>query len=145
MIAAKGCSGDLLALNCSSYDYTINILHAWYQTSHSCAQNLSTEVSSCHPFDAKETIVTHCQDYKECHITLIESEFNYTCGSERSQLKVFYQCTSKNLKSKYGTLLYDHMVNTFTPSYIHVSFCENKSLLILTLLPCQCGHPFLTN
>ena len=96
----------MLALNCSSSDYTINIVLAWYHTSHSCAQNLSTEVSSCRPFDAKETIVTHCQHYKECHITLSESVFNYTCGSERPQLKVFYQCTSKNLKSKYGTLLY---------------------------------------
>lgn len=123
VFAAKACSGDKLALNCSSYDYTINIVLAWYQTSHSCAQNLSTEVSSCRPFDAKETIVTHCQDYKECHITLSESLFNYTCGFERPQLKVFYQCTSKNLKSKYGTLLYDLTVNTSTPSYIHFSFC----------------------
>ncbi|CAH3164351.1 unnamed protein product [Porites evermanni] len=103
VLTAKVCSGDMLALNCSSYDYTINILHAWYQTSHSCAQNRSTEVSSCPPFDAKETIVTHCQHYKECHITLSQSLFNYTCGFERPQLKVFYQCTSKNHKTRAPT------------------------------------------
>lgn len=46
--AEKACDGDFLALNCSGYKYTINILHATYGSfPYTCGQQVSSP--SCPP------------------------------------------------------------------------------------------------
>ena len=46
-------------------------------------------------------IVSKCQDYKKCLITVNESSFpGQSCARVRRQLQVFYQCNSNNAKSK---------------------------------------------
>jgi len=103
VLAVKACDGDMPVLNCSSYDYTINILHAWYQLGsfpYSCGRHHATGPSACPAFDAKSKIVSKCQDYKECSISLSEPLSGQSCGSAKRQLEVFYQCTSRNLKSE---------------------------------------------
>ena len=103
VLAVKACDGDALALNCSSYNYTINILHAWYQlgsSPYSCGQRHSTMASSCAAVDAKSVVVSKCQDYKECSISVSKSLFgDCASGAVRRQLEVFYQCTNRNIKS----------------------------------------------
>ena len=112
MFAVKACDSNMLALNCSSYDFTINILHAWYHLGsfpHSCGQQHTTTVSSCPAFDAKNKVVSKCQDYRECRIPVSESLSGESCPSAARQLEVFYQCTSRNLKSKFNfSLLSKH-------------------------------------
>ena len=101
VFVAKTCDGNTLALNCSSYDFTINILHAWYHVGsfpNSCG---TTTASSCPAFDAKSKVASKCQDYRECHIPVSESLSGQSCPSATRQLEVFYQCTSRNLKSEF--------------------------------------------
>lgn len=101
--AEKACDGDVLALNCSGYQYTIKILHATYGSfPHSCGQQLSSQ--SCPTLDVKSKVVTMCQDSKECDITIKKALFDYSCsnGPENHQLQIFYQCTSTNIRSKYS-------------------------------------------
>lgn len=103
MLAGKGCDGDTLALDCSSSAYTINILHASYGSyPYSCGQQYTS--IKCPVLDVKSDIVTKCQDYKECRISLSGSLFGYSCPNNiaRGQLEVFYQCTSRNIKSKFS-------------------------------------------
>ena len=94
-----------MALDCSGYQPTINILHAWYQIGSfpfSCGQHHNYSSStSCPAFDAMGGIVSKCQDYKKCLITVNESSFpGQSCARVRRQLQVFYQCNSNNAKSK---------------------------------------------
>ena len=105
MFAGKACDSNMLALNCSSYDFTINVLHAWYHLGsfpHTCGQQHATAVSSCPAFDAKSKVVSRCQDYRECRIPVSESLSGESCPSAARQLEVFYQCTSRNVKSKFN-------------------------------------------
>lgn len=98
--AEKACDGDVLALNCSGYQYTIKILHATYGSfPHSCGQQLSSQ--SCPTVDVKSKVVTMCQDSKECDITVKKALFDYSCsnGPENHQLQIFYQCTSTNIRT----------------------------------------------
>ena len=101
VLAGKGCDGDTVVLNCSSSAYTIDILHASYGSyPYSCGQQYTS--IKCPVLDVKSDIATKCQDYKECHISLSGSLFGYSCPNNpaRRQLEVFYQCTSRNIKSK---------------------------------------------
>ena len=103
MLTAKSCDADVIALDCSSTDYTINILHATYGSfPYSCGQQLTS--TTCSAVDVKSKIVSKCQDYKECHFSVSGSLFGYSCpnGPARNQLEVFYQCTSRNVKSKFA-------------------------------------------
>lgn len=105
MLSGTACDGEVLALDCSRYQNTINILHAWYQIGSfpfSCGQRHNYSSStSCAAFDAMGEIVSKCQDYKKCLITVNESSFpGQSCARVRRQLEVFYQCNSTNVKSK---------------------------------------------
>lgn len=98
--AEKACDGDFLALNCSGYKYTINILHATYGSfPYTCGQQVSSP--SCPPVDVKSKVVSMCQDFKECHIPVKGALFDYNCskGSETRQLQIFFQCTSRNIRT----------------------------------------------
>ena len=102
MLAVKACDEDVIALDCSSSDYTINILHAVYGSfPYSCGQQSTT--TTCPALDAKSKIASMCQDYKECRVTVSGSLFGYSCpnGPAKRQLEVFYQCTSTNIKSEF--------------------------------------------
>lgn len=101
VLAVKGCDEDTIALNCSSSAYSINILHASYGSyPYSCGQQYTS--IKCPVLDVESDIATKCQDYKECHISLNGSLFGYSCPNNhaRGQLEVFYQCSSRNIKSK---------------------------------------------
>ena len=104
VLAGKGCDGDTVILNCTSSAYTVNILHASYGSySYSCGQQYTS--IKCPVRDVKSDIVTECQDYKECRISLSGgSLFGYSCPENpaKRQLEVFYQCTSRNIKSKFS-------------------------------------------
>ena len=107
MFATKACDGDIIALDCSSTRYTINILHATFGSfPYSCGQQHTSTM--CSALDVKNKVVLKCQDYKECRFSVSRSLFGYSCssGPAKTQLEVFYQCTSRNLKS------------TFTLNYI---------------------------
>ena len=105
MLSGTACDGEVLALDCSGYQNTINILHASYHIGSfpfSCGlrHNYSSS-TSCPTFDALGVIVSKCQDYKKCLITVSESSFPVqSCERVRHQLEVFYQCNSTNVKSK---------------------------------------------
>ena len=95
-----------MALDCSGYQNTINVLHARYQIGSfpfSCGQhhNNYSRSTSCPAFDALSQIKSKCQDYKKCLIIGRESSFpDQNCARVRCQLEVFYQCSSTNVKSK---------------------------------------------
>ncbi|KAL9956765.1 hypothetical protein ACROYT_G038297 [Oculina patagonica] len=100
VFTAKSCDGDVIALDCSSTDHTINILHAAYGTfPYSCGQQHTS--ATCAALDVKSKIVSKCQDYKVCRFSVSGSLFSYSCpgGPARRQLEVFYQCTSRNIKT----------------------------------------------
>ena len=99
-----------MALDCSGYQNAINILHAWYQIGSfpfSCGQHHNYSSStSCPAVDAMGEVVSKCQDYKKCLITVSESSFpGQSCARVRRQLEVFYQCNSTNVKSKMSSFL----------------------------------------
>lgn len=102
VLTAKSCDGNVIALDCSSTAFTINILHAAYGSfPYSCGQPYTS--ATCAALDVKSKVVSKCQDYKVCHFSVSGSLFSYSCqnGPARRQLEVFYQCTSKNIKSKF--------------------------------------------
>ncbi|XP_068761278.1 uncharacterized protein [Montipora capricornis] len=102
VLSTTACDGEELALNCSGYDNTINILHAWYQIGSypfSCGQRHNSNASSCQAFNAMNEVVSRCQDYEECFISVSSSSFGQSCSGVRRQLEVFYQCTSTNIKT----------------------------------------------
>ncbi|XP_068671805.1 uncharacterized protein [Montipora foliosa] len=102
VLSTTACDGEVLALTCSGYHNTINILHAWYQIGSypfSCGQRHNSNASSCQAFNAMNEVVSRCQDYKECFISVSGSSFGQSCSGVRRQLEVFYQCTSTNIKS----------------------------------------------
>lgn len=104
VFAVKACDGSALTLNCSVYENTINILHAWYHLGYSpnsCGRPDSSLSPVCSAFDAKNIVTSKCQDYRECHIFVNGSLFGHSCPGVTLQLEVFYQCTSTNLKSKF--------------------------------------------
>ena len=105
VLSGTACDGEVIGLDCSGYQNTINILHAWYQIGSfpfSCGQSHNYSSSTSSPtFDAMGEIVSKCQDCKKCLITVSESSFpGQKSASVRSQLEVFYQCNSFNVKSK---------------------------------------------
>ena len=105
MLSGTACDGEVLALDCSGYQNAINVLHAWYQIGSfpfSCGQRHNySSTTSCPAFDALGEIKSKCQDYKKCLIIVSESSFpGQSCARVRSQLEVFYQCNSTNVKSK---------------------------------------------
>ena len=105
VLSGTACDGEVLALDCSGYQNTINILHARYQIGSfpfSCGQRHNYSSStSCPAFNATGEIVSKCQDYKKCLVTVNESSFpGQSCARVRRQLEVFYQCISTNVKSK---------------------------------------------
>ena len=109
MRSGTACDGEVFALDCSGYQNTINILHAQYQIGSfpfSCGQHHNYSSStSCPAFDAMGGIVSKCQDYKKCLITVNESSFpGQSCARVRRQLEVLYQCNSTNVKSKMSSI-----------------------------------------
>lgn len=123
MFAVKACDSDVLSLNCTSFDYTINIVYAWYQLGsfpYICGQHHNTMASSCPAFDAKNKVVSKCQDYKECSVSVSGSFFGHSCpsGPVRRQLEVFYQCTSRNVKSMF------YLTYCLEPCRISTSFAH---------------------
>ncbi|XP_067043518.1 uncharacterized protein [Acropora muricata] len=130
VLSGTGCDGEVLALDCSGYQNTINILHARYQIGSfpfSCGQRHNYSSSkSCPAFDAMGEIVSKCQDYKKCHITVNESSFpGQSCARVRRQLEAFYRCNSTNTKTPAPTLqpLFSHSVST---SHVTESTTEAK-------------------
>ncbi|KAJ7376418.1 hypothetical protein OS493_034695 [Desmophyllum pertusum] len=76
VLAVKACDEDVIALDCSSFDYTINILHAVYGSfPYSCGQQSTT--TTCPALDTKIAQM----------------------GPAKRQLEVFYQCTSTSIKT----------------------------------------------
>ncbi|XP_074638433.1 uncharacterized protein LOC141896936 isoform X2 [Acropora palmata] len=103
VLFGTACDGEVLALDCSGYQHTINILHARHQIGSfpfSCEPHHNYSSStSCPAFDVLGEIKSKCQDYKKCLITVNESSFpGQSCARVRHQLEVFYQCNSTNVK-----------------------------------------------
>ena len=110
VLSVTACDGEVLAVDCSGYQHAINILHAWYQIGSfpfSCGQHHNYfSATSCPAFDAMDAIVSKCQHYKKCLVTVNESSFlGQSCARVRRQLEVFYQCNSFNGKSKVSSFL----------------------------------------
>jgi len=120
VLGGTACDGEVLALDCSGYQNTINVLHARYQIGSfpfSCGQhhNNYSRSTSCPAFDALSQIKSKCQVYKKCLIIGRESSFpDQNCARVRCQLEVFYQCSSTNVKTPAPTLpsLLSHSLNT---------------------------------
>ena len=117
MLSGTACDGEVLALDCSGYQNTIHILHARYQIGSfpfSCGQRHNYSSStSCPAFNATGEIVSKCQDYKKCLITVNESSFpGQSCARVRRQLEVFYQCISTNVKSKMSFVSLQSLLST---------------------------------
>ena len=103
--SGTACDGEVSALDCSGYQNTISILHAWYQVDSfpfSCGQRHDYSSStSCPAFNAMGEIVSKCQGYKKCLISVSDSSFpGHSCAKVRRRLEVFYQCNSLHDKSK---------------------------------------------
>lgn len=103
VLSGTACDGEILPLDCSGYQHTINILHARHQIGSfpfSCEPHHNYSSStSCPAFDVLGEIVSKCQDYKKCLVTVNESSFpGQSCARVRRQLEVFYQCNSTNVK-----------------------------------------------
>ncbi|KAK2571661.1 Coagulation factor V [Acropora cervicornis] len=86
------------------YQNTISILHAWYQVDSfpfSCGQRHDYSSStSCPAFNAMGEIVSKCQGYKKCLISVSDSSFpGHSCAKVRRRLEVFYQCNSLHDKT----------------------------------------------
>ena len=119
MLSGTACDGEVLALDCSGYQNTINILHAWYQVDSfpfSCGQNHDYSSStSCPAFDAMDEILSKCQGYKKCLISVSESSFPVqSCARVRRRLEVFYRCNSTNNRSKMSSFsLLQSLLSTY--------------------------------
>ena len=133
MLSGTACDREVLPLDCSGYQHTINILHARHQIGSfpfSCEPHHNYSSStSCPAFDVLGEIKSKCQDYKKCLITVNESSFpGQSCARVRRQLEVFYQCNSTNVKSKKVIffiaalfLTYNVMVKSFITCYLWIS------------------------
>ncbi|XP_074638430.1 uncharacterized protein LOC141896935 isoform X2 [Acropora palmata] len=102
--SGTACDGEVSALDCSGYQNTISILHAWYQVDSfpfSCGQRHDYSSStSCPAFNAMGEIVSKCQGYKKCLISVSDSSFpGHSCAKVRRRLEVFYQCNSLHDKT----------------------------------------------
>jgi len=134
VLSGTACDGEVLALDCSGYQNTIHILHARYQIGSfpfSCGQRHNYSSStSCPAFNATGEIVSKCQDYKKCLITVNESSFpGQSCARVRRQLEVFYQCISTNVKTPAPTpQLTTSTTSTTTPSPFTIKTHMSHSL-----------------
>ena len=100
VFADTACDRHYLMLNCSTSAYTINILYAYYGSYPlSCGQGITNV--SCQGSDTKNVIISKCQDLKTCQVFVSGSMFAHNCpdGPVHRQLEVFYQCTSRNIRS----------------------------------------------
>lgn len=118
VLSGTACDGEVLALDCSGYQNTINILHAWYQVDSfpfSCGQSHDYSSStSCPAFDAMDKILSKCQGYKKCVISVSESSFPVqSCARVRRRMEVFYQCNSTNNRSKMSFSLLQSLLSTY--------------------------------
>ncbi|XP_044184843.1 uncharacterized protein LOC122964985 [Acropora millepora] len=129
VLSGTACEGEVFALDCSGYQNTINILHAWYQVDSfpfSCGQNHDYSSStSCPAFDAMDEILSKCQGYKKCLISVSESSFPVqSCARVRRRLEVFYRCNSTNNRSKMSSF---SLLQSLLSTYIVMEFtCEIK-------------------
>ena len=99
---AVACEGKDVHLSCISYSSTINILHVFYGSyPHSLVcHGPNVASSACSSPAAATEIITDCQHYKSCNVTVDSTKFGQPCAvGVVPRLEVYYQCTSTTIKS----------------------------------------------